>query len=176
MKKEGLYAVNIADFKVGNEQVRFVDEWLKLSKENGFELYGGFSNKEIIEDDLEVSEFEDIFFTKQEVSFVPEPTNKYDSNAIKLYINFDEAPIHIGYVPKKDNIKVKSILENEDIRRFEVRFVGGKIKSVDYDYEKDKDVIVIDEVTLGIEVEIYFIKKEKKDNDVLLETENSEKN
>lgn len=38
LKKGAYYAVNIADFKVGNEQVKFVDEWINLSKENGFEF------------------------------------------------------------------------------------------------------------------------------------------
>lgn len=38
LKDGGLYAVNIADFKVGNKQIKFVDEWIRLSQENGFEL------------------------------------------------------------------------------------------------------------------------------------------
>lgn len=36
LKPNAYYAVNIADFKVGNEQVKFVDEWIRLSEENGF--------------------------------------------------------------------------------------------------------------------------------------------
>ena len=36
LKPNAYYAVNIADFKVGSEQVKFVDEWIKLSEENGF--------------------------------------------------------------------------------------------------------------------------------------------
>ena len=160
-----VYTFNVAGVTAKNEEKQDIQKLLKQKgklylKENGIESFGGFKNKEIIEDYLEVSEFEDILLTKQDISFVPEPTNKYDSNAIKLYIKFDEVPMHIGYVPKEDNIEVKSILENEDIRRIEVRFVGGKIKSVEYDDEKDKDVVVTVELTLGIEVKIHFLKKD----------------
>lgn len=38
LKKDCFYAVNIADFKVGSEQIKFVDEWINISKENGFEF------------------------------------------------------------------------------------------------------------------------------------------
>lgn len=38
LKKEGKYAVNIADFKVGNKQVKFVDEWIRISEEEGFKF------------------------------------------------------------------------------------------------------------------------------------------
>lgn len=38
LKKDSYYAVNIADFKVNNEQVKFVDDWIEISKQEGFEL------------------------------------------------------------------------------------------------------------------------------------------
>ena len=37
LKKGAYYAVNIADFKVGNNEIKFVDEWIKASKTLGFE-------------------------------------------------------------------------------------------------------------------------------------------
>ena len=36
LKPNRYYAVNIADFKVGNQQVKYVDKWIELSKEIGF--------------------------------------------------------------------------------------------------------------------------------------------
>ena len=36
LKFNAYYAVNIEDFKIGNKQIKFVDEWIKLSEENGF--------------------------------------------------------------------------------------------------------------------------------------------
>ena len=35
-------------------------------------------------------------------------------------------------------------------------YVGGKIKESDYDLEKDKDVVVTNELTLGVAVEIKY--------------------
>lgn len=37
---------------------------------------------------------------------IPEPDNKYDPNAIRVYVKGK----HIGYVPQKKTVKVKSIL------------------------------------------------------------------
>lgn len=37
LKPNAYYAVNIADFNVGKTKVEFVDKWIELSKENGFE-------------------------------------------------------------------------------------------------------------------------------------------
>lgn len=36
LKPGGIYAVNIADFKSGGEQINFVDEWVRMSEEVGF--------------------------------------------------------------------------------------------------------------------------------------------
>lgn len=38
LKKGSLYAVNISDFKVGNENVKFVEDWIKISLDCGFKL------------------------------------------------------------------------------------------------------------------------------------------
>ena len=37
LAKDSIYAVNIADYKVGKEQINIVDTWLELSKKLGFE-------------------------------------------------------------------------------------------------------------------------------------------
>lgn len=37
LAKDAIYAVNIADYKVGKEQFKIVDNWLELSKKCGFE-------------------------------------------------------------------------------------------------------------------------------------------
>jgi hypothetical protein len=38
----------------------------------------------------------------------------------------------------------------------EATFTGGKIKKVDYDFEKDKEVVVIKELTLGVEITVHY--------------------
>lgn len=45
LKKDSYYAVNIADFKVNNEQIKFVDDWINISKKCGFELIKEIPNK-----------------------------------------------------------------------------------------------------------------------------------
>lgn len=45
LKKDGKYAVNIADFKVGGKDIAFVDEWVRISEEEGFELINTISMK-----------------------------------------------------------------------------------------------------------------------------------
>jgi hypothetical protein len=158
-----VFEFKVAGVTAKNEGKQDIQKLLRkqgklYAEENGYQLYGGYKNKEIIEDNLEVVEFEELSFTQHEISFVPEPTNEYDSNAIKVYIKYDDVPVHIGYVPKKDNVELKGILDEEDVRRFEARYVGGKIKSVDYDEEEDKDIVVIEELTLGVEIKVFYKK------------------
>lgn len=38
LKDDALYAVNIADFNMGNKRVEFVDKWIEISNRMGFEL------------------------------------------------------------------------------------------------------------------------------------------
>jgi hypothetical protein len=165
--KLDIFEFNVAGVTAKNENKQDIQRLLKqqgklYATENDIDLYGGYKNKEIVEDGLEVSEFEDLLFYKDELSFIPERTNEYDSNAIKVFIKYGELPIHIGYVPKDKNVEFKNILNNEDIRRIEARYVGGKIKSVDYDPDKDKDVLVSEELMLGVEIKAFY-KSAKED-------------
>lgn len=43
LKDDGKYAVNIADFNVGRNRVKFVDEWIRISQEEGFKLINEIS-------------------------------------------------------------------------------------------------------------------------------------
>jgi hypothetical protein len=161
--KLDIFEFNVAGVTAKNEQKQDIQKLLRqqgklYAEENDIDLYGGYTNKEIIEDGLEVAEFEDLIFYKHEISFVPEPANEYDQNAIKVYIKYGEFPVHIGYVSKKENVEFKNILDNEDVRRIEARYVGGKIKSTDYDVDKGKDIVVTEELTLGVEFKVYYKK------------------
>lgn len=39
LKHDRYYAVNIADFKIGNKEINYVDEWIRISLEEGFEFH-----------------------------------------------------------------------------------------------------------------------------------------
>ena len=115
------------------------------------------TNKEILEYVFEVSEFVDLEFKDTEISFVPEPTNAYDPNAIKVFIDYGNEGIHhIGYVPKKDTLKLREILDSKSVLSITACYVGGKVKESDYDLEKDKDIVVTNELTSGVKVEIKY--------------------
>ncbi|QHA20667.1 hypothetical protein GPA05_22995 [Bacillus toyonensis] len=103
----------------------------------------------------EVSEFEDVEFGDY-ISFVKDPDNEFDKNAIKVIVNLDDKEFHIGHVPKKQNVEIGKLLESESITSISANFVGGKTKSVDYDDEKDKDVVIITELTLGVLITLRF--------------------
>ncbi|AGE80535.1 TPA: hypothetical protein ACR3Z0_000246 [Bacillus thuringiensis] len=55
-------------------------------------------------------------------------------------------------MPKKQNIEIGKLLDSESITSILANFVGGKTKSVDYDDEKDKDkdVVIINKLTLVV--------------------------
>lgn len=44
-----------------------------------------------------------------ELELIPEPTNKYDPNAVAIYFGED----HIGYVPKKFSSEISAMIETE---------------------------------------------------------------
>jgi len=136
----------------------------EISKENDIESYGGWSNQEIIEFGHEVSEFEDVDIGKL-ISFEKDPNNEFDQNAIKVIVNINNNKFHIGYISKKDRTEMAKLLKSNSIADISANFLGGKIKEVDYDSEKDKDVVVINELNLGIEITLYLKEKHKTTTD-----------
>ena len=160
------FTFNVAGVTQHNDKNRDIQKLLRrfgklYCEENLIELYGGFTNKDILEYVSEVSEFEDLEFKDNEISFVPEPTNEYDPNAIKVFIDYGNEEIHhIGYVPKKHTAELKNLLDSKNVLAITACYVGGKIKETDYDLEKDKDIVVTNELTSGVKVEIKY--KEQK--------------
>ncbi|MFK4308946.1 hypothetical protein ABH957_003623 [Bacillus sp. RC242] len=151
---------NVAGVTFENDKGKDIQALLRriaraIAKENYIDSYGGYTNKELLEFSGEASEFEDVEFGDY-ISFVKDPDNEFDKNAIKVIVNLDAKEFHIGYVPKEQNIEVGKLLDSDSIINILADFVGGKTKSVDYDYEKDKDVIVITELTLGVSITLRF--------------------
>lgn len=125
-------------------------------REYMLESFDGYSNSEILEYFMDMTEFEGQYIDDI-IELVPEPDNQYDKNAIKVYItDASDRKYHIGYVKKAENVKLLHELENNKIRTTSVEFLGGKVKHVDYDWEKEKDIVVSDEITRGVEVTVYF--------------------
>ncbi|WP_176522718.1 HIRAN domain-containing protein [Bacillus thuringiensis] len=151
---------NVAGVTFENDKGKDIQALLRriaraIAKENYIDSYGGYTNKELLEIWGEASEFEDVEFGDY-ISFVKDPTNEFDKNAIKVIVNLDDKDFHIGHVPKKQNVEINKLLDSESITSISANFVGGKTKSVDYDDEKDKDVVIITELTLGVLVTLRF--------------------
>lgn len=125
---------------------------VKDEKELG-DSYEGLSNKEILEaysEDDKIYEVE--IAGSNEIKLIPDPKNKFDTNAIKVLL--DEVG-DIGYVPATDCKRVKKILE--DGYSIQWRLLGGKHKYIEYDEEKDKDVVKIENNTYGIMITLIQI-------------------
>ncbi|RIJ65499.1 PH domain-containing protein [Rummeliibacillus sp. POC4] len=154
---------NVAGVTKENDQGKDIQKLLQQEgkqycKENEIDLYNGLTNKEIIEFGDGTSEFEDLYLSDEEVIFIPEPTNPYDENAIKVFLKYgeNESPTHIGYVPINKTKELQLILDTKNVSLIDAHYVGGKIKELEYDYETDKDKVVVKELTLGIEISITY--------------------
>jgi uncharacterized membrane protein YqaE (UPF0057 family) len=129
-----------------------------IAAEQEIPAYGGISNREMLDVYDAVSEFEDVEFGEY-VFLEKDPNNEYDKNAIKVFIEFPPGKKHhIGHVPKKINRKIGKLLDEETIDYIDANFVGGKIKEVEYDIEKDKEVVVVKELTLGVEITLNLYR------------------
>lgn len=127
-------------------------------EEDYIESFEGYSNREIIEYMYEGTEFEGQYI-RDVIKLVPEPDNPYDEDAIKVYLkDVKEEYHHIGYVGKKINRMVNSVLSLSEykIEYFEAEFTGGKCKSVEYDYEKDQDRVEVKELSRGLHINVFY--------------------
>lgn len=117
-----------------------------MVKEEKEDLYEGLSNKEILEEYSEDDKIYEIDICgNNELELIPEPKNKFDSNAIKVV---HKEIGNVGYVPTVDCEKVKKALENGYYIAW--KLIGGKYKYIESDFEKDKEVVKISNNTYGI--------------------------
>lgn len=153
---------NVAGVTYKNEANKDIQALIRKSAKQhlldyDLKTYGGYTNRQILEDDMEVSEFEDVTLYKEHIRFEEDPANPYDPNAIKVYLTFVEGEEHhFGYVPKAKNERVKKILDTKDVQKIHARVIGGKVKQADYD-----EVITDDSSSLGVRIEIHYKAKEK---------------
>ena len=140
---------------------------LKEYKDNDYfgELYGGYTNKEIMEMDLNVSEYEGYTFPAKLVG-----DEHNGEECLKIYIKtYNDEYVHIGYAPKKEIEDIATWLTKENIKvDGELCVVGGKYKHLEI-YEEDyeeKERVAIHELTYGIQVNLKFYNNEinKKEN------------
>ena len=130
--------------------------FLEYEKNGCFEKYSGYADSEIKEFGSDVSEFED---AKIEMKLKEDVFE--GKSCIKVYIKrYDDSYCHVGYIPAnlvKKYLKLKK--DYKEIKQ-EIRLVGGKCKTVEYDILTDKPNIEILELNYGFEVSLIFYNDE----------------
>lgn len=119
------------------------------------ELYGGYTNSEIKEMDLNVCQYEGYKFPAKIAG------DEYNGeNCFKIYFKtYNDDYIHIGYAPKKNLEELTEWLTKENVKvKGNLSIVGGKYKYCEL-YEEDyeeKERVAIKELTYGIEIQLDF--------------------
>ena len=160
----------------GKDIQKEIKSILKEYKNNDYfdSLYGGYTNNDIKEMDLDVSEYEGYSFPAKLVG------DKYEGeDCIKIYFKtYNDDYIHVGYAPKDNLDEISEWITKEGIKtegRLEV--TGGKYKHseiIEEDYE-EKERIVTGELTYGLKITLNFYD-DKIDNDYLKKQEKMKRN
>lgn len=138
-----------------------ISKILKEYKKNNYfdTYYGGYTKKEIIDMDLNVSEFEDATFSGK-----LKEDNFENNLCYKIYINtFDDSLFHIGYLPKELIDEVFEWINKKDLKLItNISITGGNCKhcvcnSVDYN---DVYSIETDFLNYGFNAELRFCNDE----------------
>lgn len=140
-----------------NDIQKEIKKILKEYKSNGYfdKLYGGYTNNEIKEMDLNVSEYEGYSFPARLVG------DEYKGkDCVKIYFKtYNNEYIHVGYAPKENLDEIAKWITKVGIKtEGKLEIIGGKYKHSEI-YEEDyeeKEEIVTEELTYGLEVTLYF--------------------
>lgn len=127
-EKHGEIEFEVAGTYIAERQ-KVIKKFVKSEiKGEYIEAYGGLKTKDIkdvLYEDLEVYEVPEDYTWKNEITLEKEPDNEYDKNAIKVILN---GYSRIGYVPKKQNVEIGKILEENKNINTEMLITGGKYK------------------------------------------------
>ena len=147
-----------------------IKDILKDYKKNNYfdELYGGYTNEEIKELDLNVSQFEGYEFPAKLIG------DEYNGEeCFKIYFKtYDDEYIHIGYAPRENIAELAEWFTKENVNlKGNLTIIGGKYKHCEL-YEEDyeeKERVAIKELTYGIEVQLEFYDNDENTLAQLLE-------
>lgn len=130
-----------------------IKRYINKLKKDGliYETYEGLRGKDL----KEQLEYIDIVWEIEpelvDVKLVEEKGNKYDSNAIAVYL--EDTPKKIGYIPKSDTQLIKNIINKYEYHSSGI-IKGGKYKKLDWDNK-----IYIDEKTYSVDIELHYRKE-----------------
>lgn len=127
------------DFKVAGVPQHVDDFFDALAVENSdYHL----SKKELKEEFVDGDKVFEYDFDFSKVELIPEDSNPYDSNAVRV-----EADGHlVGYIGKKDTLKVRELLQDPELYKIELYLAGGNYKLI---YEDDDEKLQVEEKSYG---------------------------
>lgn len=119
----------VSTFRVAGVSYR-QDDILELADENSdFSM----TRREIIDAGMENERIYQYEFDPHRVELIPEPSNPYDPNAIKVVID----GVHVGYIKKGSTTRVRNLLKAGGKVTAEIK--GGPYKILLYRNEDGKD-------------------------------------
>lgn len=152
-KVHGVTFDNEDNINIQDGIVKVLNEY---KRNNYFDkLYCGYSKKEIIDMDLNISEYEDCLFTGNIKKDIFEGKNCY-----KVYIDtYNNSRFHIGYAPKSLINEISEWIQKNNLKyTTNIYITGGKCKhcvSTTINYE-DTCHVEITELAYGFNVELRF--------------------
>ena len=138
---------------IQKEIKRVLNEYKKNKYFN--ELYGGYTNSEIKELDLNISEFDGCDFIAR-----LEGDEYEGADCFKIYLKtYNDSYLHIGHAPKEYVNEITEWVTKENIKiKGNANIVGGKYKyceQYEEDYE-EKEKVSIKELAYGAEITLFF--------------------
>ena len=126
------------------------------------DLFGGYSNKDIKEDDLSVDEYEGINFKGKIVQ-----TTYENEDCYKIYfIDVNGKDIHIGYMPKKKIAEANEWFSKDGLEfKSNLEIIGGKNKHLEEVENSNGDLVekvVVDEDTYGARISLSFFDNKEQ--------------
>ena len=116
------------------------------------DLYDGMSNKDII--DIYAGDYHSYIYELTDECFHVE-LKEYDYKGSPAFYVVSQNGI-IGNVPADMVNTVKDLLEKSTKQHILGFFTGGKAKYLEYDYDKNKDVVRTETLTYGVRVKAIF--------------------
>ena len=125
----------------------YLDNIMELAYDNvDFE----YTKKELIEAGYENERIFKYDFSIKSFELVPEPTNEYDPNAIKVLAD----GLIVGYIKAGSCKHINKVIAENRIEKISGKIEGGKYKYIGYDYETEKYFMDKGEKSFFVELDI----------------------
>lgn len=116
--------------------------------------YSGIKDKDILKEELSIKEY------NHEVlgDTILNPYTYNGEDAIKVLINdFDDNYLEVGNIPKEEVSNLLPFLDNKNNIIIIAYMTGGNLKNIIH--ENNKDYIAIEELNIGISLDIIITEK-----------------